>query len=316
MRRLRLRLLMALAGLSLLALYGLVAVASYGLLVSVFPDRPDPVRLLVYFALVTLAVGYLSYRLGTAGLLDELDAVELTPEGAPGLYARVERIAPAFDVGDVTLYVARMEAPNALAIGTARGGAVVLDVSLFRLLTVPELETIIAHELAHLEGRDGLIQTLGYTAVRTAGGVGYLLLLPVGLLVGGLLRALSLIRGKRPRPLLEHLALVQWRVAQVVIVALFSVTLLLCAHSRRREYAADDRAVEATGDPIALARALVKIQRASTPTWGTLSPLYVHGDEEGILTRLLSTHPPMDERIGRLIRRTNRESERSRRGRQ
>ncbi len=305
MGRLLLRLLMAASGLSLLGLYGLVAIASYGFLVSVFPDRPDPIRLAVYFSLVTLTVGYLSYRLGTAGLLRDLDAVELTPEGAPGLYARLDRIAPAFDVEGVTLYAARMEAPNALAIGTARGGAVVLEVSLFRLLTPSELETIIAHELSHLEGRDGLIQTLGYTAVRTAGGVCYLVLLPIGVLVGGLFRAVSLLRGRSPRPFLEHLAVVQWRVAQVVIVALFAVTLLSRAHSRRREYAADDRAVEATGNPIALARALVKIQRASTPGWGSLAPLYVYGDQEGLLTRLLATHPPMDERIRRLIRRAN-----------
>ncbi len=305
MGRLSLRLLMVASGLSLFALYGLVAIASYGFLVSVFPDRPDPIRLVVYFSLVTLTVGYLSYRLGTAGLLRDLDGIELTPERAPGLYARLDRIAPAFDVEDVTLYAARMEAPNALAIGTARGGAIVLDVSLFRLLTPSELETIIAHELAHLEGRDGLIQTLGYTAVRTAGGVCYLVLLPIGILVGGLFRALSLLRGRSPRSFLEHLAVVQWRVAQAVVVALFAVTLLLRVHSRRREYAADDRAAEATDNPMALARALVKIQRASTPGWGPLAPLYVYGDEEGLLTRLFATHPPVDERIRRLIRRAN-----------
>jgi len=116
MGRLSLRLLMTASGLSLLALYGLVAIASYGFLVSVFPDRPDPIRLAVYFSLVALTVGYLSYRLGTAGLLRGLDAVELTPEGVPRLYARLDRIAPAFDVEGVTLYAARMEAPNALAI--------------------------------------------------------------------------------------------------------------------------------------------------------------------------------------------------------
>jgi heat shock protein HtpX len=297
---------MALTGLSLLVLYGFVAAGSYRLLVSIVDRRPDPLRIAVYFLLITVIVGYLSYRLGTAGLLRDLDAVEITPADAPELHARFRRIVSAFDVSDVTLYAARMDAPNALAVGTARGGGIVLDTGLFGLLSSAELEAIVAHELAHLEGRDGLIQTIGYTAVRTAGGIFYFLLLPVGLIVGGVLRALSWLRGRPPRPFLEHLALVQWRVAQIVVLALFAVTLLLRAHSRRREYAADDRAIEATGNPVALARALVKIQRASLPGWGLLSSLYIHGDDEGLLTRLLATHPPMDERIERLMDRANR----------
>lgn len=305
---------MAITGLSLLALYGSVAALSYRLFVSAFGVRPSLIRIAAYFLLITLTVAYLSYRLGTAGLLRDLDAVEITPVEAPRLYARLERILPAFDVRDVTLYVARMDAPNALAIGAARGGAVVLDIGLFRLLTASELDTIVAHELAHLEGRDGLIQTIGYTAVRSAGGVCYLLLLPLGLLMGGLFRALSWLRGDRPRPFSEHLALVQWRVAQVVVIGLFAVTIAMRAHSRRREYAADDRAIEATGNPVALARALAKIERASLPGWGLLSPLYVHGDEEGLLTRLLATHPSMDERIERLVRRADEMHRSDRRG--
>lgn len=296
---------MGLTGISLLLLYALAAAAGYQLLLSVFDRRPSLIRLVAYFLLLTVTMGYLSYRLGTAGLLRNLDAVEITLADAPKLNARIERIASTFDVRDVTLYAARMDAPNALAIGTARSGAIVLDVGLFRLLTTSELEAIVAHEFAHLEGRDGLIQTIGYTAIRTVSGVSYLLLLPFGLLVGGVLRALSWLRGERPRPFLTHLALVQWRVAQVVIIALSGVTLLLRAHSRRREYAADDRAIEATGNPFALARALVKIQRASLPGWGLLSSLYVHGDEDGLLTQLLATHPPIDERVERLIRRAN-----------
>jgi heat shock protein HtpX len=302
MRRSPSRNLTALVGISLLLLYALVAAVGHRFLVAAFEHRPDPFRLLAYFLVVTALVGYLSYRLGTAGLLGDLGAVEIEPVDAPGLYARLERIAPAFDVEGVTLYAARMDAPNALGVGAARGGAVVLDTGLFGLLSADELEAIVAHELAHLEGRDGLIQTIGYTAVRTVGGVCYLALLPVGLLVGGFLRALSWLRGKPPRPFLEHLGRVQWRVIQIVVVALFAMTVPLRAHSRRREYRADDRAVEATGKPIALARALVKIQRASRPGWGLLSPLYVHGDERGLLTKLLATHPPLDERIERLVR--------------
>lgn len=314
MRGLPLRVLMTLVGVGLLFGYAAVAAVGYGVLVSLLDRGPGPLRIAAYFLIVTLAVGYLSYRLGTSGLLRDLDGVEITPADAPGLYARLEVIESSFDIEDVTLYAARMGEPNALSVGTARGGAVVIDVGLFRLLSAAELEAIIAHELAHLEGRDGLIQTLGYTVVRTIGGTCYLALLPIGLLIGGVIRAAAWIRGGRPRPFSTHLAVVQWRVTQAVVVLLFALTLALRAHSRRREYVADDRAAEATGDPIALARALVKIQRAAAPGWGLLSPLYVHGDEDGGLSRLLATHPPMDERVERLVKRANDRGRRSKRG--
>nr|WP_231754677.1 hypothetical protein [Halapricum sp. CBA1109] len=52
---------------------------------------------------------------------------------------------------------------------------------------------------------------------------------------------------------------------------------------------------------MALASGLRKIQRATNADRSLLSTLFVDGDEEGTLTRLLSTHPPMDDRIDRLL---------------
>ena len=93
-----------------------------------------------------------------------------------------------------------------------------------------------------------------------------------------------------------------WASLSVTLLAL-GLTLLIRAHSRRREYAADDRAVELTGKPLALARGLRKIERATEPEQGLLSTLYVQGDQDGVLSRLLSTHPSMDDRIARLLER-------------
>lgn len=307
MRRLGLRVVMVLTGLVLLGIYLLIAAAGYRLLLVVLAQRPDPARLLIYFVVVTLVVGYLSYRLGTAGLLRELDTRELTRREAPNLHARVDTLVDEFDVSDISLHVGSFDAPNALGLGTARGGVIILDYGLFKLLSAAELEAVIAHELAHLERRDSLVQTLGYTVVRTIGGLLFLALLPIGLLIGGIGRALSLLRGRPPRPFGVHLARVQIAVLQVVVVLLFVLTLVLRAHSRRREYAADDRAVEVTDKPLALARALVKIERAATSGWGVLSPLYIHGDEEGLLIRLLATHPPLEERVERLAEKADRQ---------
>jgi heat shock protein HtpX len=207
-------------------------------------------------------------------------------------------------VGRPALYVATMQAPNALALGSRGRGAVVLDRSLFRLLDQTELRAIVAHELAHLESRDSLVQTLALGLFRTLFGIVLLALFPVSLLLTGVARGVAWAAG-RPRGWEENpVTRLRQAVGRVLLGVFVAVTLLVRAHSRRREFAADDRAVEVTGDPLALARALQKIERASSPEWSLLSPLYVHDDEDDDRwTRLLSTHPPVDERVDRLVAR-------------
>jgi heat shock protein HtpX len=218
----------------------------------------------------------------------------------PELYRRVDALADRVGVETPRLMVASLQGPNALALGGARDSDVVLDGSLFRLLTVPELEAIIAHELVHLKSRDSLVKTLGYSVVRTVTGVVWVLLLPVLLLTGGVARAVSLLRGDDPAEFRRTVRTADAAVTSLVVVCLFALTAIVQAYSRHREYAADDRAARLTG-PLALANALAKIDRATTPS-GLLSTLVVHGDEEGPVTDLLASHPPMAERIERLRR--------------
>lgn len=299
MRRLGVRLLMAAVGVALVAFYASAAYLAYLFLRWAWLGRPDLATTLAVVAGLTVIFGYLSYRFGTARLVGALDAAEIPRGRAPGLYDRVERLSARADVATPRLLVADMEAPNALAVGSPSNGAVVLDRGLFRLLGAAEVEAIIAHEMAHLESHDGLVQTVAYSAVQMVVGLVMVALLPALLLLTGVTRGLAWIRG-RPLSVGPVGRLRRW-LGHTVAAVLVVLTLVVRAHSRRREFAADDRAVELTGDPLALARALRTIERASTPG-GLLAPLYVHGDEEGPLTRLLSTHPPMDERVERLRR--------------
>lgn len=300
--RLLARALMVLVGLTVLAFYAVVASAAYGLLLWAWSQRPDPVTTALLVLALTLAFGYASHELGTARMLRALGAVELPRARAPSVVERFESVRARMDVGEVDLLVANMPTPNALALGGG-DGVVVVDAALVRLLDLDELEAILAHELAHLERRDGLVQTLGFSLVRTVMGLLALALLPFVLLLVGLDRAASWIRG---RPLTSEGATAWLRAALAagVSVLLVGFLLVLRAHSRRRELRADDRAAEVTASPLALASALARIDRATESERGTLSPLVIHGDEEGRLTRLLASHPPMDERIERLRERS------------
>jgi heat shock protein HtpX len=293
---------MAAVGVALFVVYATLAAASYLLIASFLRGltRTELLTTVVLVVGLTLALGYLSYQYGTARMLDALDARRLPRERAPALYGRLDELADRMGVGTPTVAVARMEMPNALAVGGGRDGVVVLDGRLFRLLDAEELEAILAHELAHLENRDSLVQTLAYSLARTLVGVLTVLLLPVALLLDGLSTALGWLRG-RPAAGSPGVDLLRATVGRAVLSVLVVLTLLVRAHSRRREFAADERAAELTGRPLALARALRTIERASRPAGGLLATLYIHAEESDPLTRMLSTHPPMDERVERLV---------------
>jgi heat shock protein HtpX len=157
------------------------------------------------------------------------------------------------------------------------------------------------------------VSTLGATLVSTVAGLLGLALLPAMLLAVGTARGLALVRGRSGADVQRATVRARRAVGGLAVVLLFALTLALRAYSRRRELAADDTAAELTDDPRALASALSRIGQAAAAT-GPLSSLYIHGDEQGTLTRLLATHPPMAERIERLERRaTERESVRGHR---
>ena len=289
-------------GCLVLCCYLALAAIGYLGLSLLWRSAPGPATTLALVVATALLVGYLSYRFGTTALLSRLNAVELPRSRAPGLYDRLDRLEERMSVGTPSLLVARLPAPNAFAIGTARNGAIVLDRSLLRFLTADELEGLLAHELAHLEGYDAFVQTLAFSVFQTVAGLAFLLLSPLLLGLVGAARAVAWMRGRPSSWTQTTFGRLLGRIERGVQLVFLLVTIAVRAHSRRREYAADDRAAAVTGDPLALARALRKIQRVAEPRRGLLSPLYVHTDEDE-WTRLFSTHPSTDERIERLVER-------------
>lgn len=295
---------MLLVGVSVLAFYSLLSYGSYLLLVTLWRLRPDPVTAGLVVGATTVLFGYASFRFGTRRLLSRLDARELPRAEYPGVYDVLDGLAVEMDLDAPRILVTRLAVPNAMALDTAGRDTVVIDASLFRLLDREEFAGLLAHELAHLESKDSLVQTLAFTALQTAVGVVSLLAAPPVFLVTGLALAAAWVRGDPaswPRTLPGR---IRTRMEKAVSVLMLGITLLARAHSRRREFAADDRAAEVTGRPVALARALRKIERTADPQVGLLSPLWVYGEveseEERALSDLFSTHPRTEDRVERL----------------
>lgn len=293
------RLSAVLVGLCVLVVHTVVALGGVVALAWVAANPPGLAPAVLVFVVGVGVAAYVGYRAGTVRLIASLQAQELSRRQAPELHRLTDRLVERMEVDRPPLLVADLGAPNALSVGGPRKGAVVIDRDLLGLLGPEELEGIVAHELAHMERRDTLANTLALTAVRALAGLVMLVLSPVAIFLVGVDRAAGWFAG-RPGTRLGLATLFQRAVVLVLGAVLGLVTLAYLAYSRRQEYAADRRAAEATQRPAALARALVKIHRANDPRTGLVGMLYTHDNRQEKRT-LFSTHPPLGRRIDRLL---------------
>ncbi|MFB6093299.1 MAG: M48 family metallopeptidase [Haloquadratum sp.] len=298
------RLRTAAVALAVFAFYGLLTVASAYVLLAVWRLRLDPLAALLGALAGALLAAYLGLRLGARRVLEQLDARELSEARAPAVYDLLDDLCASMAVARPRLLVARLDAPNAFALATGGRNAVVIDASLFRLLDASEFEALLAHELAHLERRDTLVRTAALGLSQFVVVVLEILFSPLVFLATGTALTVAWARGA-PGTWTETIpGRLRNRIELGVALVGVAVTLLLRAHARRREFAADERAAAVTGRPLALARALRTLDRASTPAFGSISPVWTHGEVESEserrLREYLSTHPPIDARVERL----------------
>jgi heat shock protein HtpX len=263
-----------------------------GLMVAVglaLGGRSGAVLAFVLAAAMNLGAYWFSDRL----VLARYRASEVDAGQAPELHRMVEGLCARAGLPKPRIFLIPQDSPNAFATGrNPSHAAVAVTAGLVRMMDREELEGVLAHELSHVRHRDILI---GSIAATLAGAVSLLAAMARwGALLGGY--------GGRDRDggggALTLLV--------TAIVAPIAALIIQMAVSRSREYAADRGAAEMTGNPHGLARALHKLGVASgrIPMEATpaTSHLFIVSPLRGqSLASLFSTHPPLEERIRRLI---------------
>ena len=246
---------------------------------------------LVFAGILALMTNFVSYWWSDRIVLKTYGASELTPDQAPELFRIIRELCMRDGLPIPRVCIVPDESPNAFATGrNPEHAAVAVTEGILRLLDPEELKGVLGHELSHVKNRDTLISTV---AATIAGALGMLSNMALwGTMGGGRSRD-----DRRGNPLLGLIG---------IIFAPMAAALIRMAISRSREYQADESGAQVSGNPMALASALAKIEQWSqripmsegSPTTAHL--FIINPFRSGAMAQLFSTHPPTAQRIERL----------------
>lgn len=243
--------------------------------------------------LFAIVMNFGSYWFSDRIVLRMYRASEVDPAQAPGLYRIVEDLAQRAGLPTPRVFIIPSESPNAFATGRNPEHAVVaVTQGLLRMMNDEEVQGVLAHELSHVRNRDILISSI---AATLAGAI---------MMMASMARWAAIFGGLGRGDEDEGGGV--FGLLFMAILAPIAAMLIQFAISRTREFQADASAAHIVGSPYGLAHALEKLgqatQRLPMQANPATSHLFIVNPLSGrSLMGLFSTHPPLEERINRLL---------------
>jgi heat shock protein HtpX len=273
-------------------LLGGIFVALIVILMFVLPPQYAP-----FIAIIGLGIVWFQWYNSDTVAMKAMRAREVTPEEAPELHAMIDRLCTLADMPKPRVGVADVNVPNAFATGRSPNRSVVcVTTGILGMLTVDEMEGVLAHELSHVAHRDVLVMTIASSA---------------GIIAGGLSRGAQYgawFGGGRNR---DNIGPPVWLVVLVISLIVYAVSFFLTRLlSRYRELAADRAGAQLTMKPRALGTALQKISggmnaipTADLRASSAMNAFFIAPAIKGVsLSQLTSTHPSLEQRLEQLAK--------------
>ena len=251
---------------------------------------------ITYYVIVgALLYAILQYYIATGLTTAVTGAQEIQKSDNPRFYRIVENLAITTGMQTPRIYVIDDPAPNAFATGRDPKHSIIAATSgLLDMMNDNELEAVMAHEMGHVKNYDIRVGMITFGLVSA-----------IGLLTDIVFR--MFIFGDRDSNDTSPVAMITG--VFVLILAPIVAVVIQMAVSRQREYLADATSAITTRNPESLATALEKLLKNGKPMKrqnNTTAHLFITNPlKPGIMSKLFSTHPPLEERINRLRNNAN-----------
>ena len=267
----------------------ILIIGGLGLLASViYRDTSIVIITLV----ISIAYAVFQYFAASSQALALSGAHQIQKADNPRLYRIVENLSITTGTPMPKVYIINDPAPNAFATGRdPQHASVAATTGILELLDDSELEGVMAHEMGHVQNYDIRVSMIVFGLVVAVG------------FISDILLRMSFFGGRNNNNGGNPIMIIVG-IAALVISPLVAA-VVQAAVSRQREYLADATGALTTRHPDALASALEKLGTYGRPMRkqnSTMAHMWISDPTKpGLMDRLFSTHPPIQDRVKRLI---------------
>ena len=242
--------------------------------------------------IIAMGMNFFSYWFSDTMVLRAYKAQQVGED--PYLYRIVADLAQRAALPMPKVYIIPTDVPNAFATGrNPSHAAVAATEGILRLLDEDEIRGVLAHEMSHVLHRDILISTIVASFASAIA------------MIANMAQWAAIFGGGRDNDGEggNPIALIA-----TALLAPLAASVIQMGISRTREYMADEEGGRMIDDPIALARALAKIDNyahyqvlpGASKATAHMCIINPFAGVRGTLMNLFSTHPPTEDRIARL----------------